>query len=180
VHLPGEPGFWETSHYQPGVTAARPIDAFGMPIGIQVCSDNNRPEGAHLLGALGAEAILVPRASEEATYQRWKVVFRANALTSAAYVLSVTRPDPEHGVLIGGPSVAIDPSGFALVETTDRLALVTLEHEVIRKARVDYPGYLPIHARIYADAWTEVADRSAATEAAGTAEAATPEPIRPG
>ena len=107
---PRSPSFWETSHYQPGTAVARPIDAFGMPIGIQVCSDNNRPEGSHLLGALGAEAILVPRASEEKTYQRWKIVFRANALTSTAYVLSVNRPDPEAGVLIGGPSVAVDPA----------------------------------------------------------------------
>ena len=62
IHLPEEPGFWETSHYQPGTTVARPIDAFGMPFGVQICSDANRPEGSHLLGALGAEAILIPRA----------------------------------------------------------------------------------------------------------------------
>ena len=156
LHLPEEPGFWETSHYEPGTAVARPIDAFGMPIGIQVCSDANRPEGSHLLGALGAEAILIPRASEEKTYQRWKVVFRANALTSAAYVLSVNRPYPEEGVLLGGPSVAIDPSGYALVETTDRLALVALEHDAVATARKAYPGYLPIRARLYADAWAEV------------------------
>jgi N-carbamoylputrescine amidase len=157
IHLPEEPGFWETSHYEPGTAVARPTDAFGMPIGIQICSDNNRPEGSHLLGALGAEAILVPRASEEKTYQRWKIVFRANALTSAAYVLSVNRPDPEEGVLIGGPSVAIDPSGTPLVETTDRMALVTLDREEIRRARVAYPGYLPIRADLYSEAWGEIA-----------------------
>lgn len=156
LHLPEEPGFWETSHYEPGTAVARPVDAFGLPIGIQICSDTNRPEGAHLLGALGAEAILIPRATEEKTYQDWKVVFRASALTSAAYVLSVNRPDPEHGVLIGGPSVAIDPNGRAVVETTDRLALVTLDHAVIEAARVDYPGYLPIRAGLYAEAWNEV------------------------
>jgi len=164
IHLPEEPGFWETSHYEPGTAVARPIEAFRMPIGVQICSDNNRPEGTHLLGAMGAEAILVPRASEEATYQRWKVVFRANALTSAAYVLSVNRPYPERGVPLGGPSVAIDPNGFALVETTDRMALVTLDSGVIRKARVEYPGHLAIRADLYADAWEEVA-RSAATDA---------------
>jgi predicted amidohydrolase len=157
LHLPEEPGFWETSHYEPGTAVARPIDAFGMPIGIQICSDNNRPEGSHLLGALGAEAILVPRASEERTYQRWKIVFRANALTSAAYVLSVNRPDPEEGVLLGGPSVAIDPSGTPLVETTDRMALVTLDRAEITRARVAYPGYLPVWPDLYADGWEEVA-----------------------
>ena len=108
---------------------------------------------------LGAEAILIPRATEEKTYQRWKIVFRANALTSAAYVLSVNRPDPEAGVLIGGPSVAIDPSGTPLVETTDRMALVTLEREEVGRARVAYPGYLPIRADLYGAAWDEIATR---------------------
>jgi N-carbamoylputrescine amidase len=159
LHLPEEPGFWETSHYEPGTEAPQRIDAFGLPVGLQLCSDINRPEGSHLLGAQGAMAILAPRATEERTYQRWKVVFRASALTSCCYILSVNRPHPEDGVLIGGPSVAVDPNGQALVETTDALALVTLDAEVVRKARIAYPGYLPVRARLYADAWSEVAGR---------------------
>ncbi len=159
LHLPEEPGFWETSHYEPGTEPPHRIDAFGMPVGVQICSDNNRPEGSHLLGAEGTEAILIPRATEERTYQRWKVVFRANALTSCAYVLSVNRPAPEDGVLIGGPSIAVDPNGGVLLETTDAIGIVTLDSAVIRKARVDYPGYLPVRARLYADAWEEIAGR---------------------
>jgi predicted amidohydrolase len=159
LHLPEEPGFWETSHYEPGTLAPEPIDAFGVPIGLQICSDNNRPEGSHLLGALGAVAVIVPRASEERTYQRWKIVFRANALTSCAYVLSVNRPDPEDGVLLGGPSVVIDPNGDVPVETTDRLALTTLDGGVVSRARRAYPGYLPVRARLYAEAWRDVAGR---------------------
>ena len=157
LHLPEEPGFWETSHYEPGSAAPRRIDAFGMPVGIQVCSDANRPEGSHLLGAQGVEAILIPRATEERTYQRWKIVFRASALTSCSYVLSVNRPDPEAGVLIGGPTVAIDPNGAVLLETTERIGMVTLESRVVSAARVAYPGYLPVRARLYADAWREIA-----------------------
>jgi predicted amidohydrolase len=158
LHLPEETGFWETSHYEPGTHAAERIDAFGLPIGLQICSDNNRPEGTHLLAAKGAMAVIVPRASEERSYQRWKVVFRANAITSACYVLSVNRPDPEAGVLIGGPSVAIDPSGEVMLETTDPIGLVTLDADAVRRARLGYPGYLPIRAALYADAWADVAN----------------------
>ena len=157
LHLPEEPGFWETSHYEPGTLAPRRIDAFGLPIGVQLCSDNNRPEGTHLLGAQGAMTMINPRATEEKTYQRWKTVFRANALTSCLYVLSVNRPYPEDGVLIGGPSVAFDPSGELMVETTDTVVLVTLDAKVVTDARRAYPGYLPVRARLYADAWDEVA-----------------------
>jgi predicted amidohydrolase len=85
------------------------------------------------------------------------VVFRANALTSATYVLSVNRPAPEEGVLLGGPSIAVDPNGEVMVETTDRLALAHLDAATIQKARKDYPGYLPIRSRLYADAWGAIA-----------------------
>jgi predicted amidohydrolase len=159
LHLPEEPGFWETSHYEPGTEPPHPFDAFGIPVGIQICSDNNRPEGLHLLGAEGAMAAIIPRASEEQTYQPWKIVFRANALTSCLYVLSVNRPYPEDGVLIGGPSIAVDPSGNVMLETTDTIGLVTLDAAVVRKARAEYPGYLPVRAALYADAWREVASR---------------------
>jgi len=159
LHLPEEEGFWETSHYEPGTEAPRRIDAFGVPIGLQLCSDNNRPEGTHLLGAQGVVVMINPRATEEATYQRWKTVWRANALTSCCYVLSVNRPHPEDGVLIGGPSIAIDPTGAILLETTDGVALVTLEAKVATDARRGYPGYLPVRARLYADAWAEIASR---------------------
>jgi hypothetical protein len=35
--------------------------------------------------------------------------------------------------------------------------VVTLERAVVRQARIDYPGYLPIRARLYAAAWSELA-----------------------
>jgi predicted amidohydrolase len=159
LHLPEEDGFWETSHYEPGTEPPRRIDAFGVPIGLQLCSDNNRPEGTHLLGAQGVVAMVNPRATEEATFQLWKTVWRANALTSCCYVLSVNRPHPEQGVLIGGPSIAIDPRGEVLVETTDSLALVTVDEAIVTQARREYPGYLPVRARLYADAWNEIAGR---------------------
>ena len=161
LHLPEEPGFWETSHYEPGSEPPRRIDGFGVPIGVQICSDNNRPEGTHLLGAQGAVVVINPRASVEATYQRWKAVWRANAMTSSCYVLSVNRPHPEGGVIIGGPSVAFDPNGALLVETTDALALVTVDAATAAEARTRYPGYLPVQARIYGDAWAEVAEEGA-------------------
>jgi predicted amidohydrolase len=157
LHLPDEPGFWEPSHYEPGDTPPKRIDAFGLPVGIQVCSDANRPEGTHVLAALGAAAVIIPRATEERTYPRWKLVFRANALTGACYVVSVNRPDPEGGVVIGGPSVVVEPDGNVAVETTDRMAVATLDAARVAEARKGYPGYLPVRARLYADAWADVA-----------------------
>jgi predicted amidohydrolase len=159
IHLPDEEGFHEPCHYEAGDRAADVIHGFGLPFGIQICSDINRPEGSHILGAAGAAAILNPRATEAATYEGWKLVFRANALTSATYVLSVNRPAPEQHVPLGGPSTAVGPDGEVLVESMDPVVVVTLQRAAIEKARARYPGYLAIRSDLYAAAWSRFARR---------------------
>jgi N-carbamoylputrescine amidase len=157
LHLPEEEGFWETSHYDPGDKPPSVIHGLPMRFGIQVCSDVNRPEGSLLLGALGAEVIVCPRATEAATFPRWKIVMTANALTSCTYVISVPRPQPEFGVPLGGPSLAVAPTGEVLVDSTEPIAHVTIERNVIEQARQRYPGYLPTRAELYAEGWKSVA-----------------------
>jgi predicted amidohydrolase len=159
LHIPEEEGFWETSHYRAGSEAPATIAALGLPFGIQICSDNNRPEGTHLLAAQGAEAVFVPRSTERRTWERWCTVFIANALTSCCYVLSVNRPRPEQGVLIGGPSIAVAPDGEVLVQSLEPIATVTLERRRVQDARGDYPGYLPVRSDLYAAAWSRLPAR---------------------
>ena len=156
VHLPDEEGFWETRHYQPGDALPAVIDAFSMPFGVQVCSDVNRPEGSHILAALGAEAIICPRATEASSFDRWKTVFIANAITSCAFVVSVTRPRTELGVPLGGPSLAVAPTGAVIGETVDPLTVFPLERKLVQEARRRYPGYLATRANMYAEGWTRV------------------------
>lgn len=162
LHIPDEPGFWEIYHYDPGTRVAEPFTQLGFPFGVQICSDINRPEGCHLLGAMGALAVVAPRATEAITYQKWRPVFIANALTSGLYVLSVNRPAPELGVLIAGPSIVVAPNGQVLLETTDPVATVELRRDAVEKARIDYPGYLSVRADLYADAWARVQGASPA------------------
>jgi predicted amidohydrolase len=156
LHLPAEEGFWETSHYDPGDEPPSVIHGLPMRLGIQICSDVNRPEGSLLLGALGAEVIVCPRATEAATFPRWKTVLIANAITSCTYVISVPRPQPEFGVPLGGPSFAVAPTGEVLVESTEPVVLVTIERSVVEQVRLRYPGYLPTRADLYAKGWKSV------------------------
>ena len=158
LHVPEEPGFWETSHYDPGVEAPKRIDGFALPIGVQICSDNNRPEGAHLLAAQGVAAIFVPRSTVEGLYEKvWKPIWRANAIVGGMYLLSVNRPRPEQGVEIGGPTIVVAPDGEVILESRDTVAVITLEGEAVERARRDYPAYLPVRSEIYAKAWGEIA-----------------------
>jgi predicted amidohydrolase len=159
LHLPEEPGFWETSHYEPGEEPPRVVRELAFPFGIQICSDVNRPTVSHALAAAGAEAIIAPRATERETFESWKLVFRANALTSTAYVLSVNRPEPEQGVPLGGPSVAVAPDGSVLAESVEPVVVVTLARGAVARARADYPGYLKVRPELYARAWLEGAAR---------------------
>ena len=161
IHIPDEPGFWEADHYQADDQIPRPLDICDVPMGIQICSDINRPAGTHILAAQGAEIILGPRSTELATYEKWKPVFQANALTGGCYVLSVNRPVPEDGVLIGGPSIAVAPNGKILLETTDPIGIVEINREEVRQARQDYPGYLAIPSELYARAWASIPSRPA-------------------
>ncbi len=153
VHLPEEEGFWETSHYEPGQEPPAVISGLPLKLGFQVCSDVNRTTGFQLLGAMGAEVVLVPRCTPPQTYERWKLVLRANAVTSGCYVVSSNRPAPTPDGLIGGPSIAISPTSEVLLETTDPLSVVTLHGDVVKKARADYPGYLKAYPQLYAQAW---------------------------
>ena len=152
-HLPEEDGYWETSHYEPGDEVPAVVDGFDLRLGTQICSDVNRPQGSHMLGALGAELILAPRCSPTSSYERWKLVLRANAVTSCAFVVSTNRPGPEQGVPIGGASIAIAPDGTVLAESTDPLYVVTLAPDALRVAKEEYPGYLPVRSDLYARGW---------------------------
>ena len=156
VHLPAEEGFWETSHYEPGHEPPTVVSGLPLKVGFQVCSDVNRTTGFQLLGAMGAEVVLVPRCTPPQTYERWKLVLRANAVTSGCYVISSNRPAPTADGLIGGPSIAISPTSEVLLETTDRLSVVTLSREVLELARADYPGYLKVFPDLYARGWQKV------------------------
>ncbi|HJO15476.1 MAG TPA: carbon-nitrogen hydrolase family protein [Phycisphaerales bacterium] len=163
IHIPDEPGFWEADHYEADDTIPQPVNAFGMSMGVQICSDNNRPFGCHVLGAQGAQVILNPRATETATYVKWRPIWQANALTSGCWILSVNRPGPEAGVPIGGPSIAVAPDGTVVLETEDTVALVTVDQAAVTKARADYPGYLAFPTDLYAKAWATITPRAANT-----------------
>ena len=153
LHLPDEEGFWEGAHYAPGHEAPRMAELDGFPLGIQLCSDVNRPEGTSLLAAQGALAVLAPRATEPQSWESWKLVLRANARTACCYVASVNRPREERGVPLGGPSFVAGPSGEVVLESLETLSLARLDRATIEAARARYPGYVAVRSEIYAEGW---------------------------
>ena len=157
LHLPSEEGFWESDHYEPGLAPPQPVEACGFRLGMQICSDVQRPAMCNLLGALGVELIVAPRATPAGSFERWRTVLRADALTSATFVISVNRPAGREDTAFGGPSIAIAPDGAVLLETTEPLSTVVLERSAVVAARSTYPGYLAVRTDLYARAWGSLA-----------------------
>jgi len=158
IHLPEEDGYWETSHYEAGQDAPEVFDGLALRTGLQICSDVNRPQGIQLLAAQGAEVVLAPRATPPGSWERWRVVLRANAVMSGSYLISVNRPRPEHGASIGGPSVAIAPSGVVLAETEEPVTVVEVMRSEVESAAAVYPGYLKRFPDVYARGWDRLTE----------------------
>ena len=158
IHLPEEEGYWETSHYEPGEEAPTLVDGLSLRTGLQICSDVNRPQGFQLLAAQGAEVVLAPRATPPGSWERWRMVLRANAVMSGAYLISVNRPRPEYGAPIGGPSIAIAPSGAVLAETEEPVTVVEMNRADVDEAAAGYPGYLERFPDVYARGWSRLAE----------------------
>jgi|TARA_B110000116_G_scaffold272427_1_gene297498 N-carbamoylputrescine amidase len=158
IHLPEEEGYWETSHYMPGTDPPTVIQISEATIGVQICSDINRPQGSQILRAQGAELLLVPRATPSETYERWRLILRANAIMSEVYLISVNRPFSEFGVDIGGPSLVVGPDGEILFEGTEPLAIVEIDGNKLKTIGAQYPGYLPRMVDVYARGWSELID----------------------
>ncbi len=156
MHLPQEEGFWEACHYEPGTEPPTVTDALGPRIGIQICSDVYRCVGSQLLAAQRADIILAPRASPRASLAKWRLAYRAMALSTSAYVISVNRPGPE----AGAPHIAVAPNGELLVETTEALTVLALDMCKVATARKDYPGYLDFSLAAYADGWKRMSNTS--------------------
>jgi predicted amidohydrolase len=162
THAPHEPGFWERDHYADGPAPAQPFALGGLSWGLQICSDLNRPEGVHALAAAGASVVLHPRASEPETWESWKLVLRATAMTSCCWILSVNRPRPEGGTSLGGPSCVVAPDGEVMIEGTLPMLVATIDDDAVARARRGYPGYLPVRSDLYALAWSRAAGRGSA------------------
>lgn len=160
LHLPHEPGFWETDHYEPGSGALPLMALHGVPFGIQICSDINRPQGAHVLAARGARLLCHPRATEPDTFDHWQLVIRAAARTASVWIASVDRPAPEGETPLGGPSLVVDPTGAVVVQSRDPLAFFDVDPARNDEAIRRYPGYLAVRSDVYATAWGETLPRA--------------------
>ncbi len=143
--FPDEPGYYEARWFERGKTKFQVGEAGRLRVGLLICTDAWFFEWARYYGRRGVHLIAVPRATERASLERWKIGLSAAALVSGCYVASSNRGGRDSsGQRFGGRGWIIDPSGRCLAETSTRepVAAALIDLDLAEAAKADYPRYV--------------------------------------
>ena len=106
-------------------------------VGLSVCYDLRFPELYRRLIDAGAELLVVPAAFTLATGKdHWTVLLRARAIESQAFVLAAAQCGKHGERLTYGKSVAVDPWGDIIAQTSEGSGIVVAELDRSYLARV--------------------------------------------
>ena len=143
-YLPNETGFWEASWYSRGDGGFTPIKCGEALAGFEICTEMWAMDHARIYGKQGVHLIVTPRATPQATIEKWLVGGRATAIVSGAFSLSSnhtsSETDPVH---FGGLGWIIAPDGEVLGLTSQEQPFVTAEIDLslAESAKLTYPRY---------------------------------------
>ncbi len=117
-HIPLSTLFYEKLYFKPG-NLGYPVfpTAFGR-VGILICHDRHYPEGARALALNGAEILLVPSATPDASLsvRVWEKELCAHAIFNEYFVAGLNRVGREDKYTYYGRSVVFDPAGEPLAQ----------------------------------------------------------------
>ena len=128
-------------------------DAAGWRLGLSICYDLRFPHLYRELGLAGAEMIMVPAAfTYPSGRAHWHVLLRARAIETGCFVVAAAQCGTHaDGRRTYGHALIISPWGKVLAEAptdddapqagaNDGIALATLEHDMVAKARDAIPS----------------------------------------
>jgi N-carbamoylputrescine amidase len=148
-YLPDEDGFWEASWYARGDGSFQPLpvgDGERTPTaGFLICTELWFLQRARAYGQEGAQLLLVPRATERRTVDKWLAAGRVAAMVAGAYALSSNHfSEGDEAARLGGQGWIIDPEGEVLALTSPTRPFVSLDIDLerARRARNTYPRYV--------------------------------------
>lgn len=148
-YLPDEEGFWEASWYSRGDGRFQPVPLrpgeSAPSAGFLICTELWFLQRARAYGQAGAGLLLVPRATERRTVDKWLTAGRVAAIVAGAFALSSNHYTPgDEPVPLGGQGWIIDPEGEVLALTSPNRPFVSVEIDLDRAvaARTTYPRYV--------------------------------------
>jgi N-carbamoylputrescine amidase len=141
--LPREVGFHECDWYDAGPPSFEPIDAGGVRIGFQICTEMWSMGHAQAYGKAGVQLLAVPRATSRNSGDKWLAGGRAAAVVAGAFSLSSSRTSTDHGVDLGGGGWIVSPEGVVLATTDGERRFATAEIDLAEadRAKDSYPRY---------------------------------------
>jgi N-carbamoylputrescine amidase len=112
-HIPLNPIFHEKLYFKPGNLGYPVFDTRYGKVGVLICHDRHYPEGARALALNGAEVLLVPSATPDASLsvRVWEKELCAHAIFNEFFVAGLNRVGREDSVTYYGRSVVFDPAG---------------------------------------------------------------------
>lgn len=143
TYLPSEPGFAETDWYERGPVDFQAVSIGNVRVGFLICTELWFFEHARAYAQQNVDLLLVPRSTELATNEKWRVGGRTAGIVGGAYCLSSNHAETINGWTLGGAWVT-DPDG-TIIGTTSTMApffTVDIDLEVAREAKSTYPRYV--------------------------------------
>jgi beta-ureidopropionase len=112
-HIPLNTLFYEKLYFKPGNLGYPVFDSQFGKIGIIICHDRHYPEGARCSALNGAEILLVPSATPEASLsvKVWEKELAGHAIFNEFFVAGLNRVGTEGAYTYYGRSVVMDPVG---------------------------------------------------------------------
>lgn len=144
-YLPDEEYYWEASWYQRGDSDFPAVQAGEFKVGFLVCSEMWFMEHARGYGKQAAHIIAVPRATPNATRDKWLAGGRTAAVVSGAYCLSSCCAGPlDEPLALGGQGWVIGPDGEVVGTTSRDDPFLTAEIDLreAERAKNTYPRYV--------------------------------------
>ena len=142
--FPHEEGWYESLWFSRGERAFDMVDIGGLNVAFLICTDIMFNEWARHYGRMGADVIVVPRATPVSTLHRWQTAVQMAAVVSGCYVASSNRAGEEGGITFGGLGWIVDPSGVVIAETSadEQIVAADVYRSVSDHAKREYPCYV--------------------------------------
>lgn len=142
AYLPNEAGGWEATWFDRGEAVFPAYEAGELVFGLNICTELWALDSVCGYPAQGVQAIVTPRASGQATTERWVALAKTVAVRCGAYSLSSNRRHADGAC--GGVGWIIDPEGVEVARTSQTEPFVTREVDLSQSkaAQLVYPRYV--------------------------------------
>ena len=141
-YLPNEPGGWEARWFTKGTEEFPVYSAGPLKFGLNICTELWALETFGPYAKAGVHAVVSPRATAEATTERWVALAKTVAVRAGTFSLSSNRRHEDGSC--GGVGWIVDPEGNELARTSRSSPAVTLEVDLNASllAKSGYPRYV--------------------------------------